>query len=81
MDNKLQALSPELIWHPMPSQVHTVNPLHDRDEMALRLRDFHSYHPSGFPGLTALVGSPMSGVVDRCEQSEELVRTDKHNRK
>jgi hypothetical protein len=80
MDNKLQALSPELIWHPMPSQGHTVNPLHDRDENALRLRDFHSYYPSGFLGLTARVGSPISGVVDRCEQSKELVRTDKDNR-
>jgi hypothetical protein len=60
-------------------QRHTVNPLHDWGDTALRLRGPHSHHPCGFPGLPALGGPPMSGVVS-CDQSEGLARIDKDNR-
>jgi hypothetical protein len=47
----------------VPSQGHSVNPLHDRGDTALRLRGPQSHYPCGFPGLPALGGPPMSGVV------------------
>ena len=40
--------------------MHTVNPLHDRGDMALRLNGSQS-QLNGFPGLVALGEPPMLG--------------------
>jgi hypothetical protein len=51
----------------IPSQGHTVDPLHNQVDTALRLRDPHSHHPCGFQGLPAIGGPPMAGVVVRTD--------------